>query len=56
MRMSTAMVGERAGDQKSGEDVQLPSTVTQLGTSLANVQMANLVRKEAALVYRLDGR
>lgn len=36
------------GDQKSGEDIQLPSTVTQLGTSLANVKMANLVRKEAA--------
>lgn len=28
--------------ENGGEDVQLPSTVTQLGTSLADVKMANL--------------
>lgn len=28
--------------RKSGEDVQLPGAVAQLGTSLANVKMANL--------------
>lgn len=29
--------------EKSGEDVQLPCAVTQLGTSLPNVQVNNLV-------------
>ena len=29
--------------RKSGGDVQLPGAVTQLGTSLANVKMANLI-------------
>lgn len=30
------------GRQRSGEDVQLPSTVTKLGTSLANVDVTDL--------------
>lgn len=39
-RVITARIGIR-----SGEDIQLPSAVTQLGTSLADVKMADLDRQ-----------
>lgn len=44
----TARIGIR-----SGEDIQLPSAVTQLGTSLADVKMADLDKQTVSVELQM---
>lgn len=47
------MSHHRRRDAKSGENLQLPSAVTQLGTSLAQVDVKNLMADMSASSLRL---